>query len=354
MKALIFDAIGSEADKFDVVALRDIPAVAPGRHEVVVKMLLAPVNWSDFLFIGGRYPEPRVPRLPGQIAGITGVGVVVEGGAATRIAPGTVVSFSHPGSWADFTSVPEAALIPVPKGLPLHIAAQIGNPLTAWDLLRMANLGPGGTIVLTAAYANVARCVAQLAARSGLRVIGTARRLSPEGRPAGYDAVLELSDEGLEAPGQADAVLDRVMTATGGRAPDVIVDCVGGPALGLLARSLAPYGKIITYGTLTGGDLGLNNPLIMSKFLSLQAYGYRYFSTMPAADAHHHRQALAALTEQPFSLPPPADLHGLDDFRLAIDRHFDGARHGKQVFRIADHAEIEEAAAKLGLASAFG
>lgn len=347
MKALVFDAVGSEADNFAVVTMRDIPVIRPGRREALVKMLLAPVNWADFIFIGGRYPEPRQPRLPGQIAGITGVGVVVEGGAAARIEPGTVVSFSSPGSWAEFAALPETDLIPVPKGLPLHIAAQIGNPLTAWDLLRLADVGPGGLIVLTAAYSSVARCVAQLAARSGIRVVGTARRLLPDDKPRGYGHVLELPDK-------AELIPDQLMNATGGQAPEAIIDCVGGPALGLLTRALAPYGKIIVYGTLTGGDLGLSNPLVMSKRLSLHTYAYRYFSTIPAADSHRLRQVLAAFTEQGFSLPPPARLHRLDGFRLAIDQHFDAAHRGKQFFQIAERPELDEVASRLGLASAFG
>lgn len=328
MKAITFDTLGSAVDRYDVLQLHDLSQPAPGRHEAVVRMLLAPVNWSDFIFIAGHYAEPRLPRFPGQIAGITGVGVVVETGAAVKIRPGTVVSFSHPGSWAEYAVVPEAVLIPVPDALPLHVAAQIGNPITAWDLVARAEIPPDGFLIVTAAYSNVARCIAQFAARRGVRVLGIVRHAEPGPPPPGYEAIADLS--------RADTpIMDQIAAVTRGRAPGALIDCVGGPLVGEVARILAPNGKIIIYGTLGDQQLGLTNPLLMSRLLRLETYAYRYFSMMPAGDRAQLQEVLHAMTEPGLDLPQPEAFHPLNDFRMAVDRHFDPAVKGKQFIRIA-------------------
>ena len=51
----------------------DVPAPEPKRGEVLVRMLVSPVNPSDLMFVHGKYGlKPSLPATPG----FEGVGVV--------------------------------------------------------------------------------------------------------------------------------------------------------------------------------------------------------------------------------------------------------------------------------------
>ena len=86
MKALLFYKVGEPKD---VLILKDIPEPTPGPDEVVVRVLLAPINPSDLHMIRGRYGyQPDLPASPGS----EGVGIVEALGAGvTEISVGTRV-----------------------------------------------------------------------------------------------------------------------------------------------------------------------------------------------------------------------------------------------------------------------
>ena len=74
MQALRFHSCGDPAQ---VLRLEDIPTPQPGPGEVLVRMLAAPVNPSDRMFIAGTYGQAaQVPAT----AGFEGVGIVIESG----------------------------------------------------------------------------------------------------------------------------------------------------------------------------------------------------------------------------------------------------------------------------------
>jgi len=74
MKALVFDRFGEPAD---VLQVRDVDAIAPGRGQVRVRMIASPVNPSDLLVVRGTYG--RLPALPAT-PGFEGVGVIDAAG----------------------------------------------------------------------------------------------------------------------------------------------------------------------------------------------------------------------------------------------------------------------------------
>jgi len=83
MKAIVFDRSDVPTE---VLELREVERPRPGAGEVLVKMLNAPINPGDLLFIQSLYPDPKKPSLPGQVAGNSGTGVVVEKGPGTSLA----------------------------------------------------------------------------------------------------------------------------------------------------------------------------------------------------------------------------------------------------------------------------
>ena len=115
--------------------------------------------------------------------------------------------------------------------------------LTAWHLLRTStHLQPGETVVVHAAAGGVGTLAVQLAKHWGAgNVIAV----------ASSDDKLKLAaelgaDHGVLA-GTED-IRGALRAANGGRPVDVVLEMVGGPTFDASLRSLAPFGRIATFG----------------------------------------------------------------------------------------------------------
>ena len=180
MQAIVFDKLGLPTD---VLELRDIKRPAPASGQVLVKMLNAPINQGDFLFIQNLYPEPKKPYLPGQVAGNYGTGVVIERGPGASLTEGTLVAIIYYNTWAEYAAIPEEWLIPLPSGFPPEKAAQMMPLITAWDVVEGSKAKSREWVAVTAANSANALMIMQLAVRKGLRVIALVRKLPPPEPP---------------------------------------------------------------------------------------------------------------------------------------------------------------------------
>jgi NADPH:quinone reductase len=160
MKAIVFDKIGSPLEVLHIADVR-IPEI--GDDEVLVKMTAASINPGDFLFIQNLYPDPKKPHFPEQIAGNHGAGIIAKVGKEVSLKPGTLVAFSYNNTWAEYAAVPAEWLIPLPSDYPVEKAAQLVNPITAWDLLSESRVQAGQWLAVTAGNSTVATMVLQFA-----------------------------------------------------------------------------------------------------------------------------------------------------------------------------------------------
>ena len=125
----------------------------------------------------------------------------------------------------------------------------------------------------------------QVAAAAGARVIGTSRtaeklsRLGAYGLHAGV-----LTGEGRDAAAD-------VMAATAGRGVDLVLDLVGGSAVALSLKVLAPRGRMLLVGLLDGASPQVDLGLVLRKRLTLVGTVMR--SRLPEEKA-----ALAAQAER--------------------------------------------------------
>lgn len=326
MRALTFDRLGDPVREPDLLSLRQVAEPEAGKGEAIVRVALAPINPSDFLFIAGAFPGLD-RATPGQVGGLNGAGFVetaAEGGPPA----GTLVSFNTLGCWADRLAVPAAALIPLPPDMPLELASQLPNLITAWDLVENSGVQPGGWLALTAGYSTVAVLALQFAARRGIRVLSIVRRMrdDPDLAALGAEAVITADAGNLGA---------AVLEATGGQGVSGIIDCVAGPSAGDLIRVCAPFSKMQIYGSLDGSDMHVTGQDILYRGLQIISYSYRFSFQPPSTteDFELVRRVCDEVTNGQFYFPV-GGIHPIDDYREAIGAAASGA--GKRFLRMAD------------------
>jgi NADPH:quinone reductase-like Zn-dependent oxidoreductase len=329
MKAIVFDHVGAP---LEVLELRDVPIPTIGDEDVLVELSAASVNPGDFLFVEGAYPPPKLAKLPGQIAGTGGgVGTVVKGGRSTSIAKGTRVAFSWFNAWAEYAVVPERWLFRLPNGYPIELAAQLGNVITAWDMLARSKATAGDTIVLTGGSSAVATMLLQLARRKEIRVVSIVRRLPSDLdlRAWGANHVVELSK--ISRP-----IGESIAELTNDKGANAVIDCVGGSLGADLVRSLALGGRAIVYGGYSPDPMSIHVFDLLRKASTLESYAYRYFyGPPPPEDTPFLRDVLAASSTPPLRTRIAA-LYPLDDWRAAVEATLRDPERGKRLIRMKD------------------
>lgn len=217
----------------EVLELVEVPAPEPAPGLEVHTVTAAGVNYADTHQSEDSYLAPqKLPLVPGaEFAGLTADGTRVVG-----LLPGG-------GGYAEQVLAPPALTWPVPDGVSDAAAlAVVLQGVTAAHALRTcAHLVPGESVVVHAAAGGVGTVAVQLARAWGAgRVIATAS--SPQKR----ELALSLgADVAIGTDGDLVAALKE---ANEGRRVDVVLEMVGGPVFDASLRSLAPFGRLVTYG----------------------------------------------------------------------------------------------------------
>src|ERR1700722_15773831 len=173
MLALRFEATGS----LDRLVVRDLPKPVPNPGDVLIQVKAAAVNPSDIGNVLHGMHETTLPRTPGRdFSGILVVGPARWIGKAV-FGSGGNLGFGRDGSHAEFVSVPESAILPMPQRLTFEQSAAVGVPyITAWAaLVKVAKLQREETVLITGAPGAVGSAAVRIARKGGPRVIGTVR-----------------------------------------------------------------------------------------------------------------------------------------------------------------------------------
>ena len=203
-----------------------------GDGMVVVDIARAGINFADTHATRDDYlAKQSLPMIPGgEVSGTTPDG--------TRVA-----ALLAGGGYAEKVAVPEGFLIPVPDGVSDDAAAGLLlQGLTAHALVhRCARLQEGETIVVQAAAGGTGSLAVQLAKRAGGKVIALAS--SEEKR-----SLAERLGADAAVDSRADDLQGAILEANGGEEVDAVLEMSGGAAFDACLRTLAPFGRIATFG----------------------------------------------------------------------------------------------------------
>jgi NADPH:quinone reductase-like Zn-dependent oxidoreductase len=327
MKAAVFETFGEPSE---VLGIRDIPPPEPGPGEVRVRMIASPVNPSDLLVVRGLYGVlPALPATPG----FEGVGVVdkVGPGILGRLAAGKRVAVinSAGGNWAQWAVIPARQARPIPADIPDEQAATyFVNPATVLALVRHVLKVPKGEWLLqSAAGSTLGKMIIKLGRHDGFRTLNVVRRseAKEELSRLGGDAVISSSEGPVE---------EQVARITGGKGVRFALDPIGGETGSGVFRSLAPGGRMVVYGTLSGEPIRIEPRQLISGRKVLEGFWLGHWMrdrSIPAALLLFRE--IAGLIRSGVLASEVGASFALDDIAQAVRQAEAVARGGKVLLR---------------------
>src|SRR5437870_2947788 len=214
MKAIRVHEFGDPS----VLRLEEVPDPRPGPGQVVVGIRAVGVNPVDTYIRGGRNPALPRPYTPGSDAAGT-VEAVGEGVTNVKAGDRVYTAGSVSGAYAERALAGASQVHPLPESISFAQGAAMNVPYaTAFRaLFQRAHAVPAETVFVHGASGGVGVAAVQLAVAQGMRVIGTGgtERGRQLVREQGASHVLDHT---------APDYLDQLMTITGGKGADVILE----------------------------------------------------------------------------------------------------------------------------------
>ena len=262
MKAVQIHRFGGE----DVMQLDEVAVPSPGPREMLIKMHATSVNHSDLFIRQNGNIHIGKQDLP-LILGRELSGVVAEVGSNVReYAPGQRVAAlpavqtraaglpggkEYTGCYAEYVLARPQDARPLPEGLDFaHGVGAAWVGLTAAHALRAGRLKAGETVLIPSGNSGVGMMAVQLAKNLGAKVLTTAGSDEKCARvlELGADAAINHRTQDFEK---------ETMRFTGGKGVDLVIELIGGESYVRALNILAPAGRLIALGALSGGATAL-------------------------------------------------------------------------------------------------
>jgi NADPH2:quinone reductase len=325
MKSVLLRRYG---DPGDVLSLADRPIPEPGAGEVRVRIIAAPVNPSDLLYVRGDYAgvDARFPAPVGfEGAGrVDGLGQGVHGFA---VGQRVFVLNSQGGNWAEYVVLPASQVLPVPDDLSdEQVASLMINPASAVMMVRrVLAIPPGEWLLQSAAGSELGRMIIRLAKNDGIHTVNVVRRQEAvaELESLGADAVIVSGDERID---------EQVRRIVGPQGVKYAIDPVIGQTGTQMYKALHEEGRMLLYGSLTRQPMlvGDDPRYILAGRRVLEVFWLGYW--LAKLDARERRQLVdevVALMREGILWTSPGRKFSLEDIDAAVAQAESPGRHGK-------------------------
>lgn len=243
MKAVVVNEFGGP----EVLRVMDLPKPVPDPDQVLIRVLRSSVNFADIKARQGRYHGAGQPPF---IPGLDAAGIVSSvGSLVDDIAIGSfVVAFPHGGSYAEYVTASRELVFPIPRNLDWDVAAALPTvAFTSYKLLHdIGRLESGDKVLIHAAAGGVGTTAIQLARILGASTIyGTVSDddKRPAAEAAGADHVINYRERDF---------VQELRELTSGQGVDLILDSVGGTISERSMEILAPFGRLVHFGSASG------------------------------------------------------------------------------------------------------
>lgn len=255
----------------EVIQIGEFETPRPGPDEVLVKIKNSGVNPSD---IKSRTTSfARVKDLLPLIPHTDGAGVVEEVGSnvrslksGDRVWIGFAMWRGSNGTCAEYVSVPENFVFPLPENTGFDVGACAGVPiLTAMHALSIGPDVKGRSVLITGGATAVGNYAIQFAKRSGARVLTTVGDTSKAetARAAGADETILYKQENP---------VELISQLTDGQGVDYLVDMDMSFYAPLYPSIVAENGFVVVYGSNHPIADGVPTHLFFMRGLTLKGF----------------------------------------------------------------------------------
>ncbi len=292
MKAWILNKFG-----YDGINLREVDKPVAGFGEVVIRVLACGICYRDIIDIQGGFKYTVLPTVPGhEICGVVEqIGEKVE-----NLSKGDIVISRHgafcgkcelclsgndnlcitapqkfvhsiPGGYAEYVKAPESAFEKIPPTLhkkfsPAELSTifcAVGTAFRA--LVSQAQVKPGDTVLITGAGGGVGVHAVQIAKFLGAYTIAitTSTEKAERLKLLGADEVILATKQNLRFN-------EQVMSITGGRGVDAVIENTGSIGLEAAIRSLKIGGTLVLVGNIKVDRYPLNPGMVITRELKLK------------------------------------------------------------------------------------
>ena len=301
-----------------------LPKPIPKCGELLIKVDVAALNFSDLLMINNTYQvKPPRPFTPGQEV----AGTVVDVGEGTGVAVGQrIASKVLFGGFAEYVIVRADMAILIPDSMPLSsaVALPVVYTTAVVALTKMVQVQKKEVVLIHAAAGGLGLAAVQLARHLGARVFATAgsKDKCQIAEESGAELAVSYRDPNWRS---------EFMTATEGHGVDIVFDSVGGEVTKESIKCLAWQGRLLIVGFSSGNLPNLPAHLLLLKNAS--AIGvYWSHERNPKMLADIGRQ-LVQLFETGIIQPIIHNHYGFSDLPQALQDLQDRASVGKLVMR---------------------
>lgn len=257
-------------DPLSVIQLVQDRIPEPDSNEVVVQMLMAPVNPVDVNIIQGayapfKYPTPFSP-------GMEGVGKVIKLGFEVKnlMVGDHVIFLRYFGIWRTYLSVPVDILYKIPNTLGLPQASTLFiNPPTVYRMLKdFQNLKTGDTVIQNGANSACGILAIQICKIWGLVSVNVVRN-----RPNIESLKSYLKSLGANYVYTEEEIGDIDIFKSGkALRPTLALNCVGGKSASSIMRHLDIGGVMVTYGGMSLQPVTISTSSLVFRDLSLEGF----------------------------------------------------------------------------------
>jgi NADPH2:quinone reductase len=248
-----------------VLRYEEWPDPEPGDGKVLVRVEVAGVNHYDITMRAA-----MASQLP-TVLGLDAAGRREDTGERVMVS-------GAPGCYAELVAASEDAMWPIPDELEAVTAAALGVAYRTawWDLVDVAGLKEGETLLVQAAASGTGMASVDVARALGAKVYATARAEK-------LDRVRAL---GAEALAYDDAKVEEL-------GANVVFDPVGADTWSGSIAALAPGGRLVTPGAVSSPEVTMNLWPVIGKSLRILGAG----SASPARDVVARMIEMAARGE---------------------------------------------------------
>jgi NADPH:quinone reductase-like Zn-dependent oxidoreductase len=316
VKAVVQEGYGAPER---VLRLAEIDPPRPGDEDVLIRVRATCVNTPDWITVAGvpyalrMQTGLRGPKSPVRGTDFAGV-VEAVGPKVTDIQPGDEVfgsawtgSMATVGTYAELTVAPAEQMIRKPAGLSFEEAAgSVMSGITALSAMRVAEVGPGKSVLVNGASGGVGLFAVQFARALGAEVTGVCSTRNVElVRSLGADVVDYTREDFTRGERRWDVILDNVLS----HPPKET------------ARALAPGGILMPNSV--GNTGGLLAGLPRMARAAVMGKGSRDVRFVPCVPNRENLEALAALLQS--------------GARVVIDETYPLGETGKAVAHMLSH-----------------